>query len=229
ATPEPVASDESVAAAGTVRKALEAMLATVTENESTLGRLDSIAGDGDHGRGMVRGLRAACEAVRDTGLGAGQTLRTAGAAWADTGAGSSGVLWGAMLQTAGSTVGDETVPDSATLARAVREAADTVSQLGGATAGDKTLLDALLPFADALAEATGPVGTAWQRAAQVAADAAEATKDLLPKVGRARPLGEKSLGTPDPGAVSLAMCLRAVGGVLETECGPARADGGERA
>ena len=48
-------------------------------------------------------------------------------------------------------------------------------------------------------------------------DAADATKNLRPRVGRARPLAEKSLGTPDAGAISMALCLRVVGEVLGSE------------
>ena len=99
------------------------------------------------------------------------------------------------------------------VARAVRAAADRIQTLGGAKAGDKTMLDALLPFAEALektAQKRVPIADAWADAAAVAKKAAEATKDLLPKVGRARPQAERSLGTPDAGAVSLAMCLEAV-------------------
>ncbi|MQA25399.1 MAG: DAK2 domain-containing protein [Micromonosporaceae bacterium] len=231
------ASAESVAAGGAVRACLRAMHSVVRENESRLGEIDAVAGDGDHGRGMVRGLRAACEAIQaspiDGGeLGAGSALRVAGAAWADNGAGSSGVLWGAFLQAAGDVIGDDAAPDMATVARAVREGAEMIARLGGAKLGDKTLLDALLPFAAAFegdAAANAPLADAWQRAATTAAEAAERTRDLVPKIGRARPLGEKSLGTPDPGAVSLVLCAQAVGEVLRDECGPARAEGGERA
>ncbi|MBE5807850.1 MAG: DAK2 domain-containing protein, partial [Clostridiales bacterium] len=100
-------------------------------------------------------------------------------------------------------------------AKAVRAALDRMMALGGAHIGDKTLLDALAPFADALAaEEARPVREAWNKAGEAARAAAEATKALLPKVGRARPQAARSLGTPDAGAVSLAMCISAAG---ETE------------
>ncbi|MGH3449426.1 MAG: DAK2 domain-containing protein, partial [Haloechinothrix sp.] len=195
----------------------------VVEREQYLGEIDAIAGDGDHGRGMVRGLRAACEAVADTELGAGGTLRTAGAAWADNGGGSSGVLWGALLEKAGDVIGDQDTPDAQTVAGAVKEGAEAVMRLGGAKPGDKTMLDALLPFVAALQGAQAPLPQAWQKAAETATESAERTKELIPKVGRARPLGEKSLGTPDPGAVSLALCAQVVGEVLRETCGGERA------
>ncbi len=216
------ASAESREVAGTVRGCLERMLATVTAHEGMLGDIDAVAGDGDHGRGMLRGLTAACEAIRDDTLGAGTVLRTAGAAWADNGGGSSGVLWGALLQAVGRAVGDEVAPDARTVAQAVRNGADALVKLGGAKLGDKTMLDALDPFVTALdgAVAAGrPLATAWPEAARVATEAAERTRVLTPRIGRARPLAEKSVGTPDPGAVSLALCATAAGEVLAATAG----------
>ncbi|HEX6075686.1 MAG TPA: dihydroxyacetone kinase family protein [Micromonosporaceae bacterium] len=228
----PDASEASRLAAATIRRCLQAMLATVEQHERMLGDIDAVAGDGDHGRGMVRGLRAAYQAVAEQHLGVGGTLRTAGMAWADDGGGSSGVLWGALLDAAGRVLGDQADPDPGTVAAALRAGADAVAGLGGARVGDKTLLDALLPFVAVLeggAATNTPLGPVWQQAAREAHQAAERTRELVPKVGRARPLGERSLGTPDPGAVSLALCVRAVGEVLAVECGAAtRPGGGDR-
>jgi dihydroxyacetone kinase len=94
-----------------------------------------------------------------------------------------------------------------------------MQRLGKAQVGDKTMLDAFVPFVDVLSKtvASGePLSTAWTLATDTADAAAAATADLRPRIGRARPLAERSVGTPDAGAVSLALCARAVGGVLET-------------
>ena len=80
--------------------------------------------------------------------------------------------------------------------------------MGGARPGDKTMLDALHPLAAALDEAlrTGrPVNEACGRALAAASAAAQQTAELLPRIGRARPHAEHSLGTPDPGAMSLVL------------------------
>ena len=90
---------------------------------------------------------------------------------------------------------------------------DMIQTVGKASLGDKTMLDAMLPFADALEAAVAagtPLAQAWAQAAEVAEKAAQATATLRPKVGRARPLAERSVGTPDPGAISFAMCARVV-------------------
>jgi dihydroxyacetone kinase len=75
------------------------------------------------------------------------------------------------------------------------------------------MLDALLPFVEELQRrvaADEPWQQAWRLAADVATEAARATAELRPKVGRARPLAERSIGTVDAGATSLAMCAHAV-------------------
>jgi dihydroxyacetone kinase len=196
------------------------MAERMQEMEEELARIDAVAGDGDHGRGMVRGTAAAFEAARaaeSDGAGSGTILVSAGEAWAAKAGGTSGVLWGAALVAAGRCVGDEAVPSPAVVAAAVSEAFTAMSVLGKAKPGDKTMLDALGPFANTLAsridggEALWP---AWSASCDVAAEAAAATAALRPMVGRARPLAERSVGTPDPGAVSMAACLTTVGQTL---------------
>jgi dihydroxyacetone kinase len=212
------ASTESREGAGIVRACLRAMRATLEAAEVELGELDAVAGDGDHGRGMVRGIAAAVEAASDERLGAGGALRAAGAAWADAGGGSSGVLWGALLDTIGQVVGDQRRVSDRDVASGISRAAETVGRLGMSRVGDKCMLDALVPFAETLqgrVDAGDPLAVAWPVSADIATVAAERTRDLVPKVGRARPLADRSVGTPDPGAVSLARCLVAVGEVLK--------------
>lgn len=197
--------------------ALEATQALLHEAEERLGRMDAIAGDGDHGRGMVRGIdaaTAAASAALGQGAGAGDVLAAAGDAWADKAGGTSGVLWGAGLRASGEAVGNSAAPEPGQLAAAVRAFADRIVQLGKAETGDKTMVDALLPFASSFAglvAAGAEPARAWGDAARDATVAAEATAGLLPLKGRARPLAEKSLGTPDPGATSLAMIFTIMG------------------
>jgi D-erythrulose 4-kinase len=199
-----------------VARAFEAMAAMLADAESELGRIDAIAGDGDHGRGMVKGSAAAYQAAAqavDQGAGQGSVLTAAGKEWAAKAGGTSGVLWGAMLNALGARLGDIGRPGSDTIAAGMRDGYDALIRLGGAAPGDKTMLDALLPFVEELERRVAegePWQLGWRAAADVAVDAARSTADLRPKVGRARPLAERSVGTPDAGATSLAMCARAV-------------------
>ena len=103
------------------------------------------------------------------------------------------------------------------LADAVQRSAQHLQGFSKAQLGDKTMLDALFPFVDTLVEqvdAGTPIAEAWQSAADACRSAAEATASLVPKIGRARPLAERSVGTPDPGAISLGLIVTAIGGVL---------------
>ncbi len=208
-------SEASRKAAALLVEGLARMKATMDLEEQELARIDSVAGDGDHGRGMVKGTTFALEAAKAAqaaGAGLGSTLKAAGRAWAAKAGGTSGVLWGEALQAAGEKLGDSADKyETEDVSTALREAANTMMRLGKAKAGDKTMLDALLPFADRFAELTEKgteLRTAWKEAVATAEKAAQDTASLLPKVGRARPQAERSLGTPDAGAVSLSMCLK---------------------
>ena len=217
-------SAASVAAAAAARRAIAAMRDALVEAETELGRIDAIAGDGDHGRGMVRGITAAVEGADSLpveGTGVESVLVAAGDAWAAKAGGTSGVLWGATLSAVGRSLGNASeeisLPD---VARAVRAGLDAMQRLGKATVGDKTIVDAFVPFVETLeTQALDGVGLgeAWATAAMAAQEAADATAGLRPKLGRARPLAERSLGTPDPGAVSFALCMRRIAPVLVAE------------
>ncbi|WP_314194248.1 dihydroxyacetone kinase family protein [uncultured Arthrobacter sp.] len=212
----PEATDESRAAAVRVLAALGAAKDVIDANVEELGRIDAIAGDGDHGIGMERGVRAAVEAATDAverGAGAASTLHLAAEAWADRAGGTSGALWGMALRAVGDAIGDSTTPDAGAVATGVAGAAAAIMGFGKAKVGDKTLVDVLVPFRDALSAAAGSgqsLTDAWGAAATVAQQAAEETANLLPLMGRARPHAEKSLGTADAGAVSMALIVRAI-------------------
>ena len=216
----PDATQESQDAAAKVLAALEATYRVIEENEEEFGRIDAVAGDGDHGIGMARGGKAALEKgreVKERGAGAGSLLRMAGDAWADRAGGTSGAIWGSALHSLAMAIGDEKKPDAARIAQGVRDARDNIMHFGKAKVGDKTLVDVLVPFSEVLTErveAGDDLKTAWQAGAERAEQAAKDTADLVPKIGRARPLAEKSKGTPDAGAVSLSMIIRAVVDVL---------------
>ena len=194
---------------------------TVNENCEMLGQIDAVAGDGDHGIGMQRGSRAALEAARealDGGAGAETVLQWAGQRWSDEAGGTSGAIWRVILKAMGESLGNEKPLSVQRLAAGVVNARQQVMAFGKAEVGDKTLVDVLVPFADALSwEAEKGQGAlaCWESAARIASEAAEATKQLIPRVGRARPLAEKSVGTPDAGSVSLALIIQALIPVLK--------------
>ncbi|ADG73103.1 Glycerone kinase [Cellulomonas flavigena DSM 20109] len=216
-----VVDEADAAEARLVVAALHRVAGTLRDLEPELGRLDAVAGDGDHGRGMVRGssaAAAAAQAAAAAGHGAVACLRDAGRAWADKAGGTSGVLWGAGIGAVAHALAARPVADpSARLAAAVRAGIAAVVALGGAQPGDKTMVDAAEPFAAALeqgAAAGQDPAVVWDAALDAALTAAQATADLRPRLGRARPLAERSVGTPDPGAVSFVAVAGAVRSVV---------------
>jgi D-erythrulose 4-kinase len=217
----PPSDDASRAVAATVTAAVETIAATIDTHVEELGRLDAIAGDGDHGIGMQRGSHAARDAAiaaRDAGAGAQTVLARAADAWSDRAGGTSGALWGLILASLAGKLGDEGSTSAADVAAGVAAGVQSVMTYGKAEVGDKTLVDALVPFSVELTHAIDSgvsLAAAWAIAADAATRAAASTADMLPRMGRARPHAEKSLGTPDPGAHSLALIATAVGAVLE--------------
>ncbi|MGX1160862.1 homodimeric dihydroxyacetone kinase [Arthrobacter sp. SLBN-100] len=193
----------------------------VVEHEKELGKLDAIAGDGDHGIGMRRGVEAAAAAAEAaSGSSVARILAAAGEAWSERAGGTSGALWGSAVIAAGHALGNKEIYGASDAAAAVNAFAGAITDLGKADAGDKTMVDALLPFRDAfLAELDGgaPVDKALAAAAAAAESAAARTAGLRPLKGRARPLAEKSLGHPDPGAVSFGLIAARISHYIDSQ------------
>lgn len=192
---------------GAVHKAME-------EAEEELGRIDAVAGDGDHGRGMVKGTAAAKDAALDIvsrGGGIAALFNAAGDAWAAKAGGTSGVLWGTALKEVGQSLSSNgEILSSRNIAAAVAAGVKAIASMGKAEIGDKTMLDAMVPFARVLTEAANrgdSIGVAWAKACALASQAAIDTAPLRPKIGRARPLADRSVGTPDAGAISFAKVM----------------------
>lgn len=211
ATDIPESSAASQSAAQVALEIIERVEEIIDANAHHLGELDAIAGDGDHGIGMQRGSHAAAEAARSihgSEVGVGTLLQRAGDAWADKAGGTSGALWGTMIRAIADRLGNDAEITGELLSSAITDALAAAQAFGKAQVGDKTMIDAVAPFAEKFAAeiATGAtLNTALKNAASAADAAAQETADLLPRVGRARPHAEKSLGTPDPGAISFAL------------------------
>jgi len=216
----PEADEASRQAAAVVVRAIEAIAHVVDANADELGRIDAVAGDGDHGIGMQRGARAASAAASEAlalGAGAKTLLELSANAWANKAGGTSGALWGVALSAVGDALGDEGRPTADSVSVGVAAAVDGIMSFGKAEVGDKTMVDALVPFRDTLTSGVdggASLADAWQSAADAASAAATATADLLPRMGRARPHAEKSLGTPDAGAYSFGLIVQSIAAVL---------------
>ncbi|MFF0744673.1 dihydroxyacetone kinase subunit DhaL [Streptomyces sp. NPDC004111] len=187
--------------------------AAVDAEADRLTELDSAIGDADHGSNLRRGFAAVAEALEKEppGTPAG-VLALAGRKLISTVGGASGPLYGSLLRGTGKALGDGAEVTAAQFAQALWAGVDSVAKLGGAAAGDKTMLDALLPAVDALTDALGAEGGEVAAAFGAARDAAEsgalATVPMQARKGRASYLGERSIGHQDPGATSAALILR---------------------
>lgn len=216
ADPVPAASDDSRATAAKVADVLDLFQAVCAREEAELGRIDQIAGDGDHGQGMAYGSAGAAKAARaalDEGAGARTLLVRAGEAWSESAGGTSGALWGAALTAAAGVYSDDEGATPRTVVDALDSGIDAVLRLGGAQVGDKTMVDAAVPFRATLEKAfTGEnPAAAILEAAGAAREAAAATAEITARLGRSRVLGERSLGTPDPGAISFSILMTELG------------------
>jgi dihydroxyacetone kinase-like protein len=188
---------------------------TVRERADYLTQLDAAIGDGDHGNNMTRGFDAVDKALAAQGGGVppGRLLILVGKSLVSTVGGASGPLWGSALRAMGRQLGDAESFDGAALADALDAGIAAVTDLGAATVGDKTMVDALVPAAGVLRERVA-AGASLADATAAAADAAEsgaaATSPLQARKGRASYLGERSIGHQDPGATSAALIMRAL-------------------
>ncbi|MFF2523236.1 dihydroxyacetone kinase subunit DhaL [Streptomyces liangshanensis] len=178
--------------------------AAVEREADHLTELDSAIGDADHGANLQRGFRAVTAALEKEGpLAPGAVLTLAGRQLISTVGGASGPLYGTLLRRTGKELGDAPAVTPARFAEALAAGVAAVAQLGGAKAGDKTMLDALEP-------AVAVLGTSFAGGAEAARAGALATVPLQARKGRASYLGERSVGHQDPGATSAALLLAAL-------------------
>jgi dihydroxyacetone kinase-like protein len=202
----------SIVQAQTITIWLAEAEAQINAQSDYLTQLDAAIGDGDHGTNMRRGFDAVGKALAGQGDSTppGRLLIVAGKTLVATVGGASGPLWGSALRRAGRALGDVETFDGQQLAHALDAAIEGVVELGAAAPGDKTMIDALVPAAQALHEALDgeqPLEEAVRAAAEAARAGAEATVPMRARKGRASYLGERSIGHQDPGATSVAIIV----------------------
>jgi dihydroxyacetone kinase phosphoprotein-dependent L subunit len=182
---------------------------TAVANEHYFCQLDSVVGDGDFGYSLARGFEKVLQ-----GFGGfdrttpGTFLKKIGTVIASRVGGTSGPIWGTAFMRAGAAVGTKTTLAASDVVAMLRAAVEGIQVRGGAALGEKTLLDALVPAIDCLEAglAKNPADAGVQAIADAAAaaeTAAAATASMIAKRGRASYTGERSIGSPDPGAVAI--------------------------
>jgi dihydroxyacetone kinase-like protein len=207
---------------------IRAVAASLIDHRDELTRLDREIGDADHGENLARGFRAVLATLDADPAGPGsppELLTLVAGTLISTVGGASGPLLGtAYLRAAGALAGHQTL-DGPAVAAALRAALDGVLARGRAAVGDKTMVDALSPAADAAARAAGEGGGPAEvlaAAANAAAAGVQTTYPLVARKGRASYLGQRSAGHIDPGAESTALAIKALAVTAEAAAGARR-------
>lgn len=184
---------------------LEHACAAVAAAEPELTEIDSRFGDADHGLTMTKIAGAIAAAVAAAGGGVQALLDDAACAVMTLNGGSAVPLWNTWLDGMQEAAPEGDTVDLAGLKAIFAGGLAEMNEMSGARVGDKTMMDALIPASEAIAAYDGPDEDGLFAAAAAAALAgAEATRQFVSKFGRARSYGEKTIGTPDAGAVSMA-------------------------
>jgi dihydroxyacetone kinase-like protein len=187
---------------------------TSVDNEKYFGDLDAVVGDGDFGYSMARGFELVLADFDDFDrTDIGTFLKKIAVVITSRVGGTSGPLWGTGFLRAGTVATGKTDLTSEDTIAMLRAAIEGIKKRGNSDLGDKTLLDALEPAVDTLESSLADgedAGAAIAKAAAVARERAEATKEMIAKRGRAAYTGERSIGTLDAGAVAVAMMFEQV-------------------
>lgn len=195
---------------------IDKMSECIIKNEIPFCELDSHAGDGDFGMSVAKGFkqlkREWHDIIEAKSHSIGSFLEACSMVIMEHCGGASGPIWGSAFRAAGRNVGDKNQLTIGEFANMLQAAVKGIQSTGersfgrGAVVGDKTLIDALVPCADAWTESGKngvDVKSAFIAGAQAAVEGAKATEKIVARMGRAGTVGERSLGYPDAGAYGL--------------------------
>lgn len=190
-----------------VRDMMIAVADKIIESEPILTDADRALGDGDHGLGMQRGMTAVKEKLEGQDFESpGKVFMTVGMAMMSSMGGASGAVFGTLFRSGGKAISDAETFGGTEAGIFFKEGTEGVTSRGGAKPGDKTMVDALAPAAELADSIAGkPVDEALAAIAKAAEEGKDASKDMIATMGRAKTLGERSVGHPDAGAVSVSI------------------------
>lgn len=176
----------------------------IEENHDILTQADKVIGDGDHGVGMARGFLSVQEKIKGQNFSSvGELLSTIGMTLLTSIGGAAGAIFGTLFRGAGKNLKEVIVFDVNTLSTMLCDGLQAVKERGKANPGDKTMIDALEPAAIKSKEMRGDkLIDALTSIVEEARIGMEKTKNMIATIGKAKTLGERSLGHPDPGAIS---------------------------
>ena len=191
-----------------LKKMFDGAARDIAAEEQNLCRLDSACGDGDHGVAMRWAIEAASGAVQ-AASNLKDALFDAGMAAMANSNGSTSTIYGTLFTGISDALpADAESLSAAQIASAFEGALASMREVVKGDVGDKTCFDALIPAVRAM-KGAADAAELFSAAAKAADEGAKSTEKLRAKFGRARNLGEKSVGTLDPGAVSNAIMFAA--------------------
>jgi len=208
----------AIASTQLTTRLIEATAATIDAHVELLTALDQAIGDGDHGLNMKRGFAAIRDAMEElTALAPPEALLKAGLILVSKVGGASGPLYGSLFMAMGKSGAGRT-PDRATVVAMLTDGVAALKKRGKSEAGEKTMLEVLVPVLAALSEGVTndvPLAPLLDQVRQAARGGLETSRPMLATKGRASFLGERSIGHLDPGAQSSYLLVDAICNVFE--------------
>ena len=199
--------------AADAKNLLLAVANKIINNVDYLTEIDNQTGDGDHGFGMAGGLQKAKKKLlemKDTD-NAYEAFETTGRTMLLSMGGASGVIFGSLFLAGSQGADPKTELNAADLAAMEQKSLEKIQERGGASVGDKTMVDAMAPAVEAMKANADKGLLEMLKAAEAAAkEGMENTKNYIAKYGKAKSLGERALGYQDAGATSVALIFEAM-------------------
>ncbi|ADE68836.1 MULTISPECIES: dihydroxyacetone kinase subunit DhaK [Priestia] len=206
---------------------VDQMSECIIRNEIPFCELDSHAGDGDFGMSVAKGFKQLKsewhEILENKSNDIGNFLEACSIVIMEHCGGASGPIWGSAFRAAGKNTESKTELTLAEFAEMVQASVKGIQATGersfgrGAVVGDKTLIDALVPYADTLTSSAAEgesLKHALVKATEAAVEGAKSTEQIVARMGRAGTVGERSLGYPDAGAHGLGVIFTEVAQVM---------------
>jgi len=180
------------------------------ESKDLLSHADQVIGDGDHGIGMARGFESVEEKLSHSSYSnCSELFKNIGMTLLSTIGGAAGAVFGSLFMGMGKGLSDVQVINETNLSVALQAGLELIQKRGGAKVGDKTMIDALSPAVDAASDGKDlSMGEFLEKISLAAEEGKEKTKDMVSKIGKSKTQGERSLGFPDPGAISVTLIFK---------------------
>ncbi|MDI3090580.1 dihydroxyacetone kinase subunit DhaK [Priestia megaterium] len=207
---------------------VDQMSECIIRNEIPFCELDSHAGDGDFGMSVAKGFKQLKaewhEILENKSNNIGNFLEACSIVIMEHCGGASGPIWGSAFRAAGKNAEFKTELTLTEFAEMIQASVKGIQATGersfgrGAVVGDKTLIDALVPYADTLTSSAvegESLKYALVKAAEAAVEGAKSTEQIVARMGRAGTVGERSLGYPDAGAHGLGVIFTEVAQAMQ--------------